>query len=95
MYEWDEAKRKATIEKHQIDFTDMVGLFSSPHLILDARSEVEQRHILVGKLGGSYFSVVYTTRGANRRIITARKARRDEREQYQAVHSGRDPENEK
>ena len=95
MYEWDEAKRKATIEKHQIDFTDMVELFSSPHLILDARSEVEQRHILVGKLGGSYFSVVYTTRGASRRIITARKARRDEREQYQAVHSGRDPENEK
>lgn len=94
MFEWDEAKRKTTIEKHKIDFADMIELFSLPHLILDARSEVEQRRILVGELGGSYFAVVYTMRGTNHRIITARKARRDEREQYQAVHPGRDPENE-
>jgi uncharacterized protein len=89
MFEWDENKRLITIEKRKIDFRDMVEIFLSQHLVLDARSEIEQRRIAVGKLNESYFAVIFTMRGETHRIITARKARRDEREQYQALYAGR------
>ncbi len=32
MYEWDEAKRLATLEKHGIDFVDAVEIFSGTYL---------------------------------------------------------------
>ena len=95
MFEWDENKRRATLEKREIDFLDMIEILIAPHLTLDARSDIEQRIIAVAPLNGSYFAVVYTMRGESYRIITARKARRDEREQYQALFSGRDSEDEK
>ena len=93
--EYDENKRLTTIAKHKIDFLDMAEILQSQHLVIDARSEIEERKIAVGQLGGSYFAVVFTMRGDRVRIITARKARRDEREQYQEVFPGRNPENEK
>ena len=94
-FEYDEAKRLLTIARRKIDFLDMVEIFQSPHLVLQARSEIEERKIAVGRLRGSYFAVVFTMRGETIRIITARKARRDERERYQDLFSGPNPENEK
>ncbi|MFU8864315.1 MAG: BrnT family toxin [Rhodobacterales bacterium] len=95
MFEWDENKRRLTLERRNIDFRDMVEILLAPHMTLDARSEIEARKIAVGQLNNSFFAVIYTLREENYRIITARKARRDEREQYQALFSGRDPEDEK
>jgi len=92
--EYDEAKRLVTIEKRNIDFLDMVEILLSPHVVLEARSEIEQRKIAVGILDESYFAVIYTMRGETYRIITARKARRDEREKYQALFPGGHPEDE-
>jgi uncharacterized protein len=89
--EWNEAKRRNTIEKHHIDFVDAATIFLAPHLILAARSGIEQRQIAVGELDGSVIAVVFTLRGDTCRIITARKARRDERERYQTLLSGGDP----
>ena len=91
MFEWDEDKRSATIEKHGIDFVDMVEIFAAPHLVLAARSETEPRCLAVGPLRGIFFTVVFTKRGEVTRIITARRARRDEREKYQAAVAGGDP----
>jgi uncharacterized DUF497 family protein len=92
--EYDEAKRLVTIEKRNIDFLDMVEILLSPHVVLEARSEIEQRKIAVGILDESYFAVIYTMRGETYRIITARKARRDEREKYQALFPEGHPEDE-
>lgn len=94
MFEWDEDKRRATLLKHNIDFVDMVEILLAPHLRLPARSDVEQRQLAIGEMNGSFFAVIFTMRGENYRIITARKARKDEREQYQKLFSGRDPETE-
>lgn len=95
LIEYDENKRLTTIAKHKIDFLDMAEILQSQHLVIDARSEIEERKIAIGQLGGSYFAIVFTMRGDVVRIITARKARRDEREQYQEVFAGRNPDNEK
>lgn len=92
--EFDENKRLITIAKRNIDFLDMVEILLSSHVVLEARSEIEQRKIAVGILDGSYFAVIYTMRDETYRIITARKARRDEREKYQALFLGGNPEDE-
>ena len=82
---WDETKRLSTLEKHKIDFIDAATIVLGPHLILPAQSETEERSIAIGALNGSIIAVVYTLRGDTCRIITARKARRDERKYYQAL----------
>ena len=51
----------------------------------DTRREYGERRIkAIGELNGVIISVVYTWRGDRRRLISARKARADERKKYQA-----------
>jgi uncharacterized DUF497 family protein len=95
MFTWIESKRLATIEKHGIDFLDAIEIFASDHLLLSARSDHEQRSIAVGILNGVALAVVFTMRDDTIRIITARRARRDERERYQELFAGRDPAHER
>lgn len=85
MFTWDEEKRRSTIQKHGIDFIDAAEILIAPHLVLEARSEIEQRKIAVGVLNGLHIAVVYTMRDDTFRLITARRARRNEREHYEAL----------
>ena len=91
MFEWDEEKRKRTLLKHRIDFADAVEVVLADPLILSARSDIEERFIAVGPLGGTFIAVIYTMRGDTVRLITARRARKDEQERYQTLHAGRGP----
>lgn len=91
MFEWDEEKRRATYEKHGIDFRDAVEIFSGQHLDVPARSEVEPRRCAIGEVDGIMIAVVYTARYGKIRIITARRARRNERRAYHANVSRGDP----
>ncbi len=95
MFEWDEEKRQATIRKHGIDFVDAAEVFANDHLLLVASSDIEQRQIAVGYINEVYIAAIFTMREGRVRIITARKARRDEREQYQAHVARRDAQNQK
>lgn len=95
MFEWDEVKRLATLEKHGIDFVDAAEIFAHPYLRLPGKCDVERRDIAIGLLGGVHIAVVHTVRNDVIRIITARRARRNEREGYQAHVLGRDPADEK
>lgn len=90
-FEWDEAKRQATIRKHRIDLVDAVEVLLNDPIILPARSDIEQRFIAVGPLAGTVVAVVYTMRGNTVRMITARRARKDEQERYQTLHAGGGP----
>ena len=84
MFEWDEDKRNATIAKHGIDFLDALEVFGSDHLIVPARSEIEQRECAIGVVNGRLVVVFFTRRGEVIRLITARRARKNEREEYYA-----------
>ena len=90
-FTWDEAKRISNINKHQIDFADAAEIFADDPLILPARSEVEARSIAVGALADQVIAVIFTLRGDVIRIISARKARTDERELYQDLYARRNP----
>lgn len=84
LFEWDEAKRQANIEKHYIDFADLEPIFSGPIIErVDTRQNYgEIRVILVGTLDNIVLVVVYTWRGSVRRIISARRANDRERRKY-------------
>lgn len=84
-FEWDEAKNKANIRKHGIDFNDVPELFTHPVLtLLDNRGDYfEERWISIGVLLGIVGVVVHTERAGNIiRIISARKATRREARKY-------------
>jgi uncharacterized protein len=94
MFEWDEEKRLSTVKKHGIDFVDAAEIFSTEFLCLKARSDIEQRLIAVGMLQDIPIAVVFTKRDEVIRIITARRARKNEREYFQAHVARRNAENE-
>lgn len=85
MFEWDEAKREANLVKHGIDFVDALEVFADPLRIerIDRHPEHrEERHQVVGAVGDQVVFVVYTLRGNARRMISARRASRNERRTY-------------
>ncbi|PSF39532.1 hypothetical protein C7H19_01710 [Aphanothece hegewaldii CCALA 016] len=83
-FEWDENKRFSNIRKHSIDFINVVAIFENDTIIIeDERSNYgEQRFILIGLLEGRVIVVVYTERKDKIRIISARKATKNEERSY-------------
>ena len=83
-YEWDERKRRANAKKHGIDFIDVPEVFDSDVVILpDERFHYnETRFIGIGILKSQVVVVAYTERGENIRIISARKATKNEQIYY-------------
>jgi uncharacterized protein len=85
-FEWDEAKSQANILKHGIDFVDAIAVFSGRFIETEdqRRDYGERRYRAVGRLGGAVIQVAYTWRGERRRIISARRAGRNDRRTYHA-----------
>lgn len=81
-FTWNEDKRLKTLEKHGLDFVDAVKIFTGPTVQAVSNRAGEERRIAVGLVNGLEISVVYTMRGDTIRVITARRARRNERKEY-------------
>ena len=90
MFEWDENKRLYTLKDRGLDFRDVTEVFQNQHVILSARSDTETRFAAVGKHQGHVITVFFTLRGDAIRLISARRARRNEQRQYHALVVGRD-----
>jgi uncharacterized protein len=89
-FEWDAAKSKSNLRKHRIAFEDAVGVFDRPYLerLDDRRDYGEDRYVVYGQARNQVITLVYTLRGAVRRLISARKATKNERETYySAIYS--------
>lgn len=86
-FEWDEEKNRQNIRKHGVDFDLAKRIFEQDVITsLDTRYDYgEDREISVGLVDGVLFLiVVHTDRQANtRRIISARKATKQERKGYE------------
>lgn len=81
-FEWDENKRLLTLAIRGLDFERAIRIFDDVVVEWDSPRNDESRVVAVGRFDGDYLTVVYTWRGDRRRIITARAARRSERERY-------------
>jgi uncharacterized protein len=87
-FEWDEDKRLANIKNHGIDFVDVSEVFDGDIFTVedDRYSYGEQRFVTFGLLKGSVVAVVNTDRGEYIRIISVRKATKNEyRTYFQAI----------
>ncbi|MDH3600384.1 MAG: BrnT family toxin [Candidatus Tectomicrobia bacterium] len=83
---WDSEKASINQEKHGVDFADVVTVFEDLYLLSreDPSAEGEQRFIAVGMdAQGRIHTVVYTYRGENIRLISARPASSRERRTYE------------
>lgn len=81
-FEWDENKRLANLEKHGIDFIDVTPVLMAESYTARSRHMPEERWITVGELDGVLVAVIWTWRSEAKRLISARRARPNEREDY-------------
>ncbi|MGC8524193.1 MAG: BrnT family toxin [Acidibrevibacterium sp.] len=82
-FEWDENKRNANIGKHGLDFLDVVRVLDNPYLEYPPKEiNGEQRWIAIGALDDIVVAIVYTMRERVLRVISMRKARKNERKHY-------------
>jgi len=82
--DWDETKRRANLRKHGLDFNDAEEAFSAiTHTVEDRRfSYGEQRFVTLGLLRDMVVVITHTAARDRIRIITMRKATRNEEAHY-------------
>jgi hypothetical protein len=84
-FEWDPGKVASNLRVHGITFPYASRVFLDPfrQQQIDNREEYdEERWIVLGRVDEWILMVVYTLRGSNFRLISARKANRNETEIY-------------
>ena len=84
-FEWDSEKETANFRKHSVHFMTARFAFTDLECIERydaAHSNGEKRFQLIGKAAERLLFVVYTFRGSNIRLISARPADREEKELY-------------
>jgi uncharacterized protein len=85
-FEWDPGKAATNLQKHGVSFADAVSVFSDEFALTAADDLAEEeRFVTLGRDAfGRLLVVVYTWRGEHSiRLISARKATRRERRQYE------------
>ncbi|ARE42125.1 hypothetical protein RGUI_3984 [Rhodovulum sp. P5] len=79
MFEFDPTKSATNREKHGIDFEAAQGVWAdADRLEIPARTRGEDRFTLIGRLGTRHWTVIFTRRGDRLRLISARRARKEE-----------------
>lgn len=84
-FEWDDTKAASNFDKHGITFAEATFVFDDPRIIEDVDISVlydEVRYKSIGWSGQRLLAVIYTERVPSKRIISAREARKHERDDY-------------
>jgi uncharacterized DUF497 family protein len=83
-FEWDEAKRKSNLRNHGIDFVGIEKVFEGETVTVpDERFDYgEARFVTLGLLNGRVVAIAHTENDEVIRIISVRKATKDEESSY-------------
>lgn len=83
-FEWDENKRKYNLEKHGIDFADIIKIFDDINRIeIETIKNGEKRFQTIGIVNDIILFLVYTLRSNRKRLISVRRASKNERKAYE------------
>jgi len=86
-FEWDDNKASANLENHRVSFDEAKTVFISQLARIfadEAHSIEEEREIIIGySLSNRLLIVCFTERSESIRIISARKATKKERQDYE------------
>lgn len=90
VYEWDPEKAERNLQKHGVAFDEAASVFLDPLALTYSdpdHSAEEEREITIGVSGKERLLFVsHCERADGLRIISARKATRQERRQYEEAH---------
>jgi uncharacterized protein len=81
-FDWDPPKREWNLQNRQIDFQDARSVLDGPTIIRRSDRKGETRYMVFGFLEDVEVVVICTIRGDVCWVISARRARRDERKKY-------------
>jgi uncharacterized protein len=85
-FEFDPAKSDANKSKHGIDFEEAIQLWDDPMLLeVPARTTDEPRFMAIGLIGQKHWSAIYTFREPAIRLISVRRARKEEVAYYESA----------
>ena len=86
-FQWDENKARTNLAKHGVGFEEAATVFGDPLSLTipdPAHSQNEDRFVILGTShNGKLLVVVPTERGESIRLISARRASRQERKKYE------------
>ena len=88
LFEWDDNKNKANIQKHGISFEEASSVFYDENALIisdESHSNDEERFIMIGFSYKYNLLVVchcYRQNESTIRIISARRATKNERQEY-------------
>ena len=84
-FEFDAQKSASNKAKHGIDFSEAQKLWDDPDLIeIPVMTSDEPRLLVIGRIRGRCWSGVITYRGEKIRIISVRRARKEEVNIYES-----------
>lgn len=84
-FEFDPWKSESNKKKHGISFEEAQILWEDPDLIeIPVKVSDEPRFLIIGKISGKHWSGVITCRGEKVRIISVRRARKEEVDIYES-----------
>jgi uncharacterized DUF497 family protein len=82
-FEWNEKKSHSNLVKHGIDFKAAKAIWDDPNRIeIYTEYPIENRNIIIGKIGKKLWVSIFTMRGNSIRIISVRRSRKKETELY-------------
>jgi uncharacterized protein len=83
-FEWDPEKARINLRKHNVPFPMACEIFKDSDRIErpDAAADDEERWSVLGRVEQTILFVVYTQRGQRFRLISARRATRNEQRTY-------------
>ena len=85
VFVFDEAKSRSNKEKHGIDFVEAQALWlDADRLQVAARAGGESRFVVIGIIAGRHWSAVVTYRGGTVRLISVRRSRHKEVQEYES-----------
>ena len=84
-FEFDPRKSASNKRKHGIDFVEAQALWDDPNLVeIPARTVDEPRYLVVGMIMDTAWAGIIAYRGDRIRIISVRRARKEEIEIYES-----------
>lgn len=86
LFEWDPQKSSANKIKHGISFFEALDIWKNVHITVDGIAQSgdnEERSATIGLVSGTVYTAIWTCRENGIRLISVRKARKNEKNQYE------------
>ena len=84
-FEWDPDKNTVNQKKYGVSFEEALQIWQEPYVEIDniAYTTTETRSATLGKIAGKLYVAIWTKRRRKIRLISVRRARKNEEKIYQ------------